>query len=207
MIQVTNSELVQLFHQEIRRIQPTVFIEVGCREGEASIITKVSIPSCKVFAYEAGKETYDLFHPRIAEMGVLHKNLAISNERGCASFYKKKDRATNGANSLMLRRNQGAWTDIQKVDKNTLDNLHDTEHQCFCLWIDAEGHGYEVLQGAKEVLKKTQLVLIEVEEEERWVNQKLDMDIIDFLANDFDVVAKDQQYPKQYNLVFKRKSK
>ena len=204
---LTNSDLIDFFHKEVRHIQPTVFIEVGCREGEASIITKNCIPSCKVFAYEAGKETYDLFHEQIAEADVIHKNLAISNEKGSGSFYKNKDRPTIGSNSLMTRINRGAWTDEQKVSKNTLDNLHNTNSESFCLWIDAEGHGYEVLQGAKEVLKKTQLVFIEVEETEHWINQKLDRDILEFLANDFDAVARDQEYPKQYNLVFKRKSK
>ena len=107
----------------------------------------------------------------------------------------------------MTRINRGAWTDAQKVSKNTLDNLHNTNSESFCLWIDAEGHGYEVLQGAKEVLKKTQLIFIEVEETGHWVNQKLDRDILEFLENDFDAVARDQEYPKQYNLVFKRKQK
>jgi len=205
MIELDHTQLVPLFLEEVQNIQPTTFIEVGCRDGETSEVVKLLVPSCEVFAYEAGEETYNFFHERITNSGVTHKNLAISNEHGSASFYKKQGNPTNGANSLMLRVNGDAWSDVQQVEKETLDRLHNTADQSFCLWIDAEGHGYEVLQGAEEVLKKTQLIFIEVEEVQRWVDQKLDKNIISLLAEEFEVVAKDRQYPKQYNLVFKRK--
>ena len=132
--------------------------------------------------------------------------MAISNEPGSASFYKKEGNPKNIANSLMVRVNGAAWSDVQEVEKETLDRLHDTVDQSFCLWIDAEGHGYQVLQGATEVLKKTQLIFIEVEKTEIWVDQKLDEDIISLLSEDFEVLNRDDQYDKAYNIVFKRKS-
>lgn len=197
-------ELFSLFYNCVEFLAPSVFIEAGCREATASKEIKRRLPECSVFAYEAGKESFDLFHHSICSAGVEHINMAISDTKGEGVFYKHNQGLTYGNNSLVVR-NEPGWETAQKVQKDTLDNLHYDPNETFCLWIDVEGHGYEVLQGASNILKNTKLIMIEVEQLQFWKDQKLDTEIIELLSEDFKILQRDQEYPNQYNIIFQRK--
>lgn len=70
-------------------------------------------------------------------------------------------------------------------------------------WIDAEGASQPVLEGAREVLAGASAVHIEVETEEVWPGQWLELDVADyFLSLGMVPVMRDAQRPHQYNVVF-----
>ena len=75
------------------------------------------------------------------------------------------------------------------------------------MWIDVEGSNKEVLNGASEVLKNSQLIYIEVEDKKFWENQWLSDDVIKFL-NTYNLIpiGKDfEDFLGQYNLIFIKK--
>ncbi len=203
---LTNKQLVSLFYKKAKEIKPDIFCEIGAYEASASKELS-NIENISIFAYEANKYIYEMYRNDKDLKNVNYKNLAISNTTGKVNFYIMKDYVKSGANSL-LKRNTETYSDLKyeltEVDCFTLDSLHSKDNS-YVLWIDVEGCGLQVLEGAKEILKNTKLILIEVESIQHWEDQKMDTEIISFLeSHGFKIVARDQEYTNQYNIMFEK---
>lgn len=205
---LTNKQLVSLFYKKAKEIKPDVFCEIGAYEASASKELS-DIENISIFAYEANKYIYEMYRNDKGLKNVNYKNLAISNTIGKVNFYIMKDYVKSGANSL-LERNTETYSNLEyeltEVDSFTLDSLHSKDKEkSYVLWIDVEGCGLQVLEGSKEILKNTKLILIEVENIQHWEDQKMDKEIISFLESyGFKIVARDQEYPNQYNIMFEK---
>ena len=198
---LTNKQLVSLFYKKAKEIKPDIFCEIGAYEASASKELS-DIENISIFAYEANKYIYEMYRNDKGLKNVNYKNLAISNTI-------IKDYVKSGANSL-LKRNTETYSNLEyeltEVDSFTLDSLHSKDKEkSYVLWIDVEGCGLQVLEGSKEILKNTKLILIEVENIQHWEDQKMDKEIISFLESyGFKIVARDQEYPNQYNIMFEK---
>jgi FkbM family methyltransferase len=205
---LTNKQLVSLFYKKAKEIKPDIFCEIGAYEASASKELS-DIENISIFAYEANKYIYEMYRNDKGLKNVNYKNLAISNTIGKVNFYIMKDYVKSGANSL-LKRNTETYSNLEyeltEVDSFTLDSLHSKDKEkSYVLWIDVEGCGLQVLEGSKEILKNTKLILIEVENIQHWEDQKMDKEIISFLESyGFKIVARDQEYPNQYNIIFEK---
>lgn len=205
---LTNKQLVSLFYKKAKEIKPDVFCEIGAYEASASKELS-DIENISIFAYEANKYIYEMYRNDKGLKNVNYKNLAISNTIGKVNFYIMKDYVKSGANSL-LKRNTETYSNLEyeltEVDSFTLDSLHSKDKEkSYVIWIDVEGCGLQVLEGSKEILKNTKLILIEVENIQHWEDQKMDKEIISFLESyGFKIVARDQEYPNQYNIMFEK---
>lgn len=209
---VEHKELKQKFFDLVITNAPNHFLEIGAFEADASNYIANKLPNTRCTAFEANIYNFNHFKDNFKNIFNLdYKNLAISNYDGNAKFYvqvkrnKKKFKPVRKNNSLLERSDSLFEYKEIIVDCNKLDTLYnDTES--FCLWIDAEGKGYEVLEGAKNILKNTKYILIEVEEKPYWKAQTLDSEVIKYLKNlDFEILLRDQEYDHQYNILFGKK--
>jgi FkbM family methyltransferase len=201
MILLTNTEIVNLFYDKTIESNPTDFIEVGCFEASASKHLSTQLPTCTVTAYEANPINFKHFNKELKRYNINYINKAISNFNGSTTFYLLSPTKTNIKSSLSKRTKSKKTTPVT-VECNTLDHLHNKEDGTYSIWIDAEGHGYEVLEGAINILPKTKYILIEVEKEPWWVDQKLDTDVVKYLeSKGFVPIAKDREW-SQYNILF-----
>jgi len=203
MILLNNNEIVKLFYKKTIECAPTQFIEVGCYEGSASKYISTELPDCKVTAYEANPVNYKHFYDDFTSYNIKYINKAISNFDGATTFHLLNSLKTNIKSSLSKRIKNRKTTPV-KVTCGTLNTLHFKKNHTYSMWIDAEGHGYEVLEGASNLLANTKYILIEVEKEHWWVNQKLDKDVIKYLEEkDFTPIAYDREW-SQYNILFEK---
>ena len=198
-------ELVKLFLSKIKNDSPSHFFEIGCFSAEFSkMLSKES--NCKITAFEANPHNYERFKESIEANGIELIHSAISNTNEPLTFKIQNGRETEGNNSILNRTKKPSkgYTNVT-IKCSKLDE-YDTNIKSAGLWIDAEGVGYEVLEGAQTILEKTKYVFIEVEEIKYWVNQKLDSDIINFMQlKGFTPIARDREYKHQYNIVFEKK--
>lgn len=203
---LSGPDLVELFLSKTISYGPTDFIEVGCFEGSASKRISKELPSCNVTAYEANPENYDHFKNDLSEYNINHIQKGVSNYNGEATFYRRElpTKKKVGNNSLMQRVDNRYYANEVKIECVTLDEAHYSEDKTFSIWIDAEGHAFQVLQGADKVLSKTKYVFIEVEGIQFWKDQKLDSDIVDYLSRKgFIPVKRDTEMgDRQYNILF-----
>ena len=202
----TKDELVELFFDSVKTCSPNEFLEIGCFKAEFSIRLRKFLQECKVTAFEANPYNYKKYHDAITTAGVNHVHSAVSNKEGKITF-KLQNKDFNVGNNSILERTRDpikGYVDVE-VDCIKIDSFTDKQSKDICIWIDAEGVGYEVLLGAKETLKKTKYVIIEVEEIQYWKKQKIDADVYALMSEmGFKPIARDQEYSKQYNILFEK---
>ena len=207
-----NHDLIEKFLTLVKKTKPDYFLEVGAFEASASIYISTHLSNTQCIAYEANPFNYNYFKKQFLRYNNLeYTNLAISNYDGKVSFFiqdkrnKKKFKPVKKNNSLLKRNDDAFQYKEITVYCNKIDTLYNANN-LFCLWIDAEGKGYEVLEGAKNILANTKYILIEVEEKKHWKDQKLDRDVIKFLNKlGFKILLRDQEYESQYNILFEKK--
>jgi len=184
------------------------FIEAGAFEASASTYIKSRLLDCQVYAFEANPYNYAHFKDSLND--ITYEHCAISNIEGNITFNIQIE--NNGTkvspikmdNSVTARVKKGLTYKEITVPCTTLNSYFLKKNVINAgLWIDVEGHGLEVLEGATDILKNTNVLKIEVEDREYWKNQRLSTDIESFLRSlDFTPVMRDFQSPKQYNVLF-----
>jgi len=206
MKEYTVKDLVDEFFKKIQQSHLSHFFEIGCFSAEFSKrLSKKS--DCKITAFEANPYNYKRFKDSIEAAGINFIHSAISNVNDSLTFKIQNGKEEAGNNSLLKRETlpKKGYTEVS-VKCSKLDEYYSDDIKSAALWIDAEGVGYEVLEGAQSILEKTKYVFIEVEEIRYWKNQKLDSDIISFMrSKGFEPIARDREYKHQYNIIFERR--
>src|SRR5674476_201404 len=110
------------------------------------------------------------------------------------------------SSELLRRQNTDTEYEDLTVEGVTLDGFFGIDAQePVCLWIDVEGASGHVLRGATALLRRTELVLIEVEEKLMWEGQWRSIDVIEFFLDaGFVPLTRDAEYNQQYNIIFVR---
>lgn len=206
---LTKSYLDQVFFKLAVEIFPSdFFIEAGAFEASASLHIRDSLPGCGVYAFEANPYNYDYFKNRL--QSINYHNLAISNKQGSIDFnimLEKKGKAVDPVkmdNSVTPRNKKGTIYKQVTVACDTIDNyFKEFKLSNVSLWIDVEGHGYELLEGCANTLNVVNIIKIEAEDKQYWKDQKLSGDIAKLLVNcGFIPLLRDYQSPLQYNILF-----
>jgi FkbM family methyltransferase len=208
--------LDEIFIEIVTKISTcTVFVEAGAFQGDTSLYIQSVLPNCKVFAFEANTYNFVRFSPNFQNSKVLYVNKALSDKDGIITFKIQKEINGNpvtqirGNNSILPRVGTTFVYEDATVECTTLDTffLGKLNHDdCISLWLDLEGHAFEVLTRSVSVLEKTSCIKIEVEEKQWWEHQKLAEDIVSFLTDQkFIPIIRDFQYNKQYNILFCKK--
>ena len=206
---ISNKQLVSNFFDLVYKYNPSYFLEIGAFDASTSLKVAKQLPNTNCIAYEANKYNYNYFVESIDVLpNFKYEHLAISNHNDSVTFFvqrqknKKKIKPVRKNNSLLERSDTAFMYEEISVNCKTLNSIY-SNTSTYCLWIDAEGKGYEVLEGATDILKNTKYIFIEVEQKQFWKEQKLDTDIIEFLSNaGFKILAQDQEYENQYNILF-----
>ena len=111
---------------------------------------------------------------------------ALSNYSGSARFYKTQKQQCSSLlkpNKKILhnRKDIIKYSTIE-VEVDTLDNILGHLSHIDYLKLDTQGSEYEILQGAKNLLKVTDKIKCEVEFTEWYEGQKLEKDVIKLLS-------------------------
>jgi FkbM family methyltransferase len=200
-----DKELLDIFLKITAIIKPEISIEVGGYDSVYSQnISKYDF--CKnVYAYEANPYTYNNFKDLFSKK-VNYINLAISDFEGKSKIGIETMRVpVQGHYSIKEKTNKTKIENYVEIDTNSLDNLHQVDNKKVALWIDCEGANREVLLGGINLIKNTEIILIETELRQIWNNQWTHNDVVNFLEeNDFFVYKYKKAYVDQANAIFLR---
>jgi len=206
-------DLSRLFFQVGSILGVDLFVEAGAKDAASSRRARRRIDPNRIVAFEANPYVYDRFaEANSGEAGVEYEHLALSEEPGSVTFNVMcSDDGTpkaNGQASLLKREGQSDDGFVEvTVDATTLDRYFERDDFArAALWVDVEGAAHAVLSGASDTLRRTAVVMIEVEDRPYWgEKQWLREDIAAFLYRHGLVpVARDFQSRYQYNIVFVR---
>lgn len=203
------------FHELVAIAASDLFVEVGAHRAEASQRARATLPAARIVAFEANPynfEEFSLSEP-FNRLAIDYRHLAVTRQSGEVTFHLRTrshgegmDRVT-GNSSLLPRVDPDTEYELISVPAVSLDDHFRDSAGRAALWMDVEGASRDVLLGAEDLLERTDLVLIEVEEKAMWEGQWRSLDIIEhFLARSFVPLTRDAEYNQQYNIIFVRDS-
>lgn len=186
-----------------------MLIEAGAKDGGVSARVKAAVPEARAVAFEGNPFTYKRFRSKHGpdSSGVEYLHLALSDAEGELTFRTRvRDDgrpSADGQGSLLPRVGNHGHAEVT-VPATTLDRFFaDSLGKRFALWVDVEGAAGSVLAGATDVLRRADVVIVEVEERPYWDGQALRGDIVATLrAHGLVPIARDFQTRYQFNLVF-----
>ena len=203
------------FHELLGLCQPGLFVEAGAYRADASRRVRAEHPECRVVAFEANPYNHARYVGDLGftELGIEYLNLAVTDSSGPVTFHLRTRqegqdlRKITGNSSLKRRYGTDAEYEEITVDGVALDGYFADvlagARAPICVWADVEGASGQLLRGATQLLERTDLLMIEVEEKFQWENQWRSLDVIEFLLDrDFVPLTRDAEYNQQYNIVF-----
>jgi len=204
--------LAGVYRKLLEATKPDAFWEIGAFSAQFSIDLRQVLPRCRRLAFEANPHNFQEFKDAAIAAGVNYQHLAIGNAVGeCAlNIPVGPDQSQHvNARSSALRKPNADYEQVT-VPMSTVDDCCQRAGVTalrHAMWIDVEGFGCQVLEGAVNTLEKTDFVFIEVEDRVFWAEQKVSKDTKHFLFDaGFVPIARDFEYYHQYNLLFARQS-
>jgi len=164
----------QLFTTLLTKMQINTICDVGSMNGADSLNFRAAAPQASIYALEPNPHNLQLMNVdrELRENRIGIQPLAASNHDGVSDFFLVEADYSQpnfrcGLSSLHRR-----WdprypsTSLVQVKTTRLDTF--LADKCrpktrVALWIDAEGMGYEVVEGATGIIEHVYLVHIEVE--------------------------------------------
>lgn len=176
------------FHTLLWLLKPAVILDVGSMDGSDSKKFKSLVPTADVVAFEANPVNYQAMctDNTLRQAGVRVINRLVSNQEGRRTFFVQQPTDTTGAvnrgTSSAIRRNQQGMETLEvSLDAIRLDSFLANEYpdkNRVAMWIDVEGHAFEVLESLRGKKNDVYLIHVEVETKEIWPGQKIEQDII-----------------------------
>jgi FkbM family methyltransferase len=202
------------FHELVDLVGPRLFVEAGAYRADASRRVRANHPECRVVAFEANPYNHAEYVSRLdfAGQGIDYLNLALTDRPGPVVFHLRRRvegqdlRPLTGNSSILKRTAPNTEYEEVVVPGTTLDMYFDDPSETpVALWVDVEGATGQVLGGGRELLSRTALLLVEVEEKFQWEAQWRSLDVFEhLLAAGFVPVTRDAEYGQQYNVIFVR---
>ena len=158
--------------------EPLFIFDVGANQGAWTLnLLKVKDPQrqVEIHCFEPSKDTLSILEENIKEANYpqcVLVNKALSDSVGQAELFI----AGKGLGINSLHHNFGDEEGIasESVELTTLDNymLDKGIDNVTIVKIDAEGHDYQVLCGAKQAIENRQIDFIQFEYSWRWINSR-----------------------------------
>lgn len=150
-----DGNLIVTAYELLAKHDSPVLVDVGASTGSFSLLG-VALPNLNVLAIEPNESAAEVLRSNIELNGLDERvsviQAAVSSVCGTAMLSVPQDKLHAALPTLGVpRRGEIAWKQVA-VETLTLDSLH--LDACTLLKIDTEGHEYEVLLGAREMLTR-----------------------------------------------------
>jgi FkbM family methyltransferase len=208
--EATGVLMEDLFFDLAGKLGVIQIIECGAHDAATSIrfITK---DGRRALAIEANPYVWEEHKDKFANSKIEYRSIGISNLVTTLDMNIPKHHNNNSSleASLGRRKDFGSYRTV-KIQVDKLDNVANAfiAGGSTCLWIDVEGFGGKVIEGAREILEhpNTKLIYIEVQDDQAYYDEESSaVEITRHLANfGFVPIARDYPIANLYNLLFVR---
>ena len=171
------TRLIKLVKSEQHDFDNSLIIDIGADNGETSKLFSKAFPNSKVVGFEANPKIYTLAKENCEHnKNITLYNNAISDKKEIVDFYVTSNDVSSSINKI--NQTEGNSKDYKNeldlktkvsIQANILDE-YTSNQNVLILKIDTQGHELKVLEGAKETLKKTKFVLIEMSNHNLYIN-------------------------------------
>lgn len=146
-------------------------VDIGFSYGDYSALFLKHLDPIKIIGFEASRKTFNIAKEKFKNTKVEIFNIGISSFKGEKKLNVYEKSSINSFQNININSKYSKikenFFNIKKnkfelVNINTLDNLCNSLSKIELLKIDVEGHESDVLEGAKKVLDKTKVIMIEI---------------------------------------------
>lgn len=199
-----NLEYSKLFSREklIKKLvtsETPVIFDIGAHHGESIQFLKKLFEKSFIYSFEPDPDSFKTLSSK-AVRGVNYYNLALSDADGRSTFYRNKVSHTNSLLKVNLKSKDSIGITAAKVNDDKLYmsefniefQVNTTRLDSFAklnfinnvdlLKIDVQGAESNVLKGGKEILKKTTVVILEINFFDYYEEQTSFLDIESLLS-------------------------
>ena len=209
-----NIELLPLIYK-IKKIN--TLIDIGSNKGQFILLCLKFFPKIKIYSFEPIKEILERQKNFFKFKKMNTFNFGIGNKNKNLNFFitKRKD----SSSFLTFNASNHYNSDYSFIEKRSikirkLDQILKNKNliRPILIKIDVQGYELEVLKGAKQILSKTDYLLVEVSKNRMYNKQAVEKDVINFLKNKKFVILKLSKWVKikntkfiQRDILFKKK--
>ena len=168
---------------------PETIVDIGSNKGQFILLIEKIFPNKIVYSFEPIIEMINkqkkffkykkniTFHNLALGSSICSKEFLITSRMDSSSFLKVASNTNKSKNYSVIEK--------RDIKVSTLDEILLNEIFLYPLLIkmDVQGYELEVLKGAKNLLKKTDYLLLEVSENEMYQNQPTEKIIIEYLKD------------------------
>lgn len=208
----TGMLMEELFFELAKKVECLQIIECGAHDAITSD-KFVKANSGKALAIEANPFVYAKYEHRYMNSHVDYRSIGLAKAPAILEMNIPSHHTNESSleGSLKKRDDFKSYRTIE-INVDTLDNVSGNFADSIptCLWIDVEGLGGEVLEGAHRVLSSPnlKLIYIEVQDNHAYYSDELNaFEISEKLSRyEFVPVARDYPASNLYNLLFVKAS-
>ena len=202
--------VLNLFFSLSEQARCLFLYEVGAHNAESSIrFVKAQVGRTAV-AFEASRSVFDRVTEQDLPKEIDYRHAAVGARPGSIKFFEPVDPKYSVWGSTLKRAGKLETVEYN-LDMLTLDD--DAKPRTFdgrsvAVWVDVEGSGYDVIAGAKNVIKNhVSLLYVEVNDLSTYEGSATSLNIIEDMLNmSFIPIARDNQYHDAYNILFAHSS-
>lgn len=204
--------VMDFFHQLCRRVEPAIALEIGAHEASFSLWATRELPGVTSLAFEANPYVHEKYRDEVLAAGVDYRNVAVAPTSGEVELHLPVELGnrvrplTSRMASLVhhVREVESKTVSVPAVRLDEEPSLAEGSGRIVA-WIDVEGANEAVLCSGPDVLRRIDVLYLEVEDEVTWEGQWLDTHTAAHLRrHGLLPVARDTRRPLQYNVVFVR---
>jgi FkbM family methyltransferase len=163
----------RLFARLLRAMQVNAVCDVGSMDGADALMFRSVLNRASIYAFEPNPENFRLMQadPALRQHNIQLAPFAATNYDGVGEFFLVKadysqPHHRRGMSSLHRRSEESQLSAVISVKTTRLDTFLADKHPPdarLALWIDVEGKGYEVIEGAAGIAGQVHLLHVEVE--------------------------------------------
>ena len=166
---------------------PNTIIDIGSNKGQFMILIEKMFPNKTIHSFEPIEE---MLQKQIKffyyKKNVFFNNFALGNEISKKDFFITSRKDSSSFLKIVENKSKSKNYEIKEkrqIQINTLDNYFLDKNIILpiLIKIDVQGFELEVLKGSKELLKKTDYLLLEVSDSEMYRSQASEAALIEFL--------------------------
>lgn len=157
-------ELVKKYYKYDFFMDRGYFLDIGANIGTTSIYVKKMNDNLNVIGFEAGNENYTLFRVNCIlnhVEDIKTELIGLSNN----TYTKKYKYVSYNSGKSEVVEDDAEGQNISEIMMMKLDDYLNDNHICLedihYIWVDAEGHESEIIEGAIETLKTQKIPLLQ----------------------------------------------
>jgi len=140
-----------------------VIVDIGGAEGDTTAFFLNLLPSCVVYNFEANPQMAEVIRKRFANSNVRSHAIALSDKENILTFHIT-DNLLSSSYKFINGNPQFQTVQTIQVQALPLDSILANEtavNEIDILKLDVQGAELDVLNGARNTLKKTKIIVVE----------------------------------------------